>query len=454
MFTDAQLLQMSLTLVLAVILFIAAYSMKPGVAATMLLLLIPFQPIDTKYASANVALTFALIVAWAIKGVKIRMPLLPQTLGLLFAFLISLAVVYRPTMSQHIVYVISLVSAFMVMWIAYDLTMRVDKLQTIVNIFLIMNVFVVIYCVIQLIAGPGERVVLFGINELHMMRVRADRRLTGPFGAAGIQAEYTVIILFLVLYQMIQAREFWNKVGLFLLGTTNLLLLITTGNRGGFLVLIGAGMMFLWMFRKVIGPVRTIGIASAAVTILAITSIIAINMTQFDRLFERLANTEIEAGIPDTRAIVWPVAWEAFLEEPILGHGPRLRFDGEDDGARFEGHLYILYPHNVYLFMLFTVGIVGTVAFVILLLSPLMKCWKTIRRSRRETYATGLARTGIIVMTIILVDGMKIDFMRYTLVDYWHFVFALMGMLVAVCDRINSEEQSTSPAKYPQLQPA
>ena len=454
MFTDAQLLQMSITLVLAVVVFMIAYSLKPGVAAVALVLLIPFQPIDTKYASANVALTFALIIAWAIKGVRIRMPMLLQTLGVLFAFLVSFAVVYPPTMKQHVVYIISLLSAFMVMWIVYDLTMRVDRLQTIVNIFLIMNVFVVIYCVIQLIAGPGERVVLFGINELHMMRVRADRRLTGPFGAAGIHAEYTVIILFMILYQMIMTKEFWTKVGLFLLGSTNLLLLITTGNRGGFLVMLAAGMMFLWMFRRVIGPVRTIGIAAAAVTILAITSIVAINMTQFDRLFERLAKTEVQAGIPDTRAIVWPVAWEAFLEEPILGHGPRLRFDGEDDGARYEGHLYILYPHNLYLFLAFTVGIVGVTAFVILLFSPLIRCWKTIRRTSFESYETGLARTGVIIMTIIIVDGIKIDFMRYTQVDYWHFVFALMGMLYAVCDRVLNQQQEPVREHAMTLQPA
>jgi len=436
MLTDAQILQMSITLVLAIVVFTIAYSLRPLVSATLLLLLIPFQPIDTKYASANVALTFAIFIGWIMKGVKIRMPMLPQILGVIFAYLVALSVVYPPTMSQHVVFVVSLLSAFIVLWIAYDLTMRVERLPDIVNVFLIMNIFVLIYSVIQLVAGPGERVVLFGIEELHMMRVRADRRLTGPFGAAGIAAEYTVIMLFLILYQLISTDKFWTRIGLTLLGATNLLMLITTGNRGGFLVLIACGMMFLWMFRKALGPVRTIGIAATAVTVLAIMSLVAINMTEFDRLFERLAKTEIEAGIPDTRAIVWPVAWEAVLEEPILGHGPRLRFDGEDDGARYKGHLFIFYPHNLYLFLLFTVGVVGTIAFVIFLFTPLVRCWRTLRHARIETYATGLARTGIIVMTVVLIDGIKIDFMRYTQVDYWHFVFALMGMLIAVCDRI------------------
>jgi hypothetical protein len=28
--------------------------------------------------------------------------------------------------------------------------------------------------------------------------------------------------------------------------------------------------------------------------------------------------------------------------------------------------------------------------------------------------------------------------MRFVLVDYWHFVFALLGFLVAVCDRAST----------------
>lgn len=433
--TDAQILQMSITLVMALIVFFIAYSLQPKVSATYLILLIPFQPINTKYASANVVLVLVLFIAYLIKGVRIRLPALWQCMGVMFAYLVSIAIVYPPTIGQHAVYVFAVFSSFLVMWIAYDLSMRMDSMRQMLNIFLLMNIFIIIYSVIQVIAGPGERVVFFGIEELHMMRVREDRRLTGPFGSAGIAAQYTVLILFVILYQLVMCRTFWMRIGLFSLGAINLMLLVMTGNRGGFLVMIAAGMLFLWLFRKTLGAARTIGIASAAVVVLALASLIAVNLTEFDRLFERLLNTEVESGIPDTRAIVWPVAWEAIKEEPLLGHGPRLRFDGEEDGARYEGHLFIFYPHNLYLLLLFTIGAVGLTAFMIFLLTPMYRCFKTIRRSQFETYDTGLARTGIVIMAIIILDGIKIDFMRYALVDYWHFIFALLGVLFAACDR-------------------
>jgi len=285
--------------------------------------------------------------------------------------------------------------------------------------------------------------VFFGIEEFHMNHTRSDRRLTGPFGSAGIAAEYTVIMLFMILYQVLWTSNVWRRYGLICLGAVNILFLIATGNRGGFLVMIGAGLMFLWMFRKMLGPVRAIGIAATAVVFVSIATIVATTYTDFDLLFTRLADTEIESGIPDTRSVVWPVAWQAIQEKPILGHGPRLRFDGEEGGARYKNHLYILYPHNLYLFLLFTVGVVGLIAYIIFLVTPLVRCWSATRRSISESYEVGFARVGIVFIVIVFVDGIKIDFARFVLVDYWHFIFALIGLLIATCDRIKMMDHSS-----------
>ena len=126
MLTDAQLLQMSVTLVLAVLVFTIAFSLPPKVSATALILLIPFQPIDTKFASANVLLTIVVFIALLIKGIRVRVPLLTQILILFFAYMISWGLSHPATLGQHFVYILALVSAFFVLWITYDLTMRLD----------------------------------------------------------------------------------------------------------------------------------------------------------------------------------------------------------------------------------------------------------------------------------------------------------------------------------------
>ena len=50
------------------------------------------------------------------------------------------------------------------------------------------------------------------------------------------------------------------------------------------------------------------------------------------------------------------------------------------------------------------------------------------------------AKIGVVIMIVFLVDQLKIEFMRFALVDYWHFIFALFGLLVAVCDQAKSEK--------------
>ena len=48
-------------------------------------------------------------------------------------------------------------------------------------------------------------------------------------------------------------------------------------------------------------------------------------------------------------------------------------------------------------------------------------------------------KIGVVLIIVFLVDQLKIEFLRITLVDYWHFIFALLGVLVAACDQANDQ---------------
>ena len=132
---------------------------------------------------------------------------------------------------------------------------------------------------------------------------------------------------------------------------------------------------------------------------------------------------------------VWPFVWKEVKRKPLLGHGPRLRFQGGSEGRRYEGHRFVRYPHNLYLFLLFTVGAVGLIAFLVFLVTPLMRCWKTSLNSDEDPYVRGLAKAAVLVLLLFFADQMKLSFMRMAAVDYWHFIFALLGMFVGVLDR-------------------
>ena len=369
-----------------------------------------------------------------------QLPLLPQLLFLLLWYLVSMSLMSPSTYIQHGVYIFSLVSAIFVFWLGYDLTNRFERPSSIIGVFIAMNILVAAYCAIQLWIGPGERLVLFGIPELNMTRVRADGRLTGPFESAEITAQYLVLMEFLIIHQFWYTTNAWFKRALIFLAAMNLACLVATGSRGEFLLLIGGFVVYLWLFRRRLGVARAIGFAVGGVVTLTATALIVVSFTPFGELFDRLEQTEFsQKAIPDTRQALWPPAWREIVKNPVVGNGPRFRFYQEDRGARYEDHTYIKYPHNLYLFLLFTVGIPGLALFMLILLTIIRRCWRAMARPNGPPYFLDLARTGVIVILLFIIDGLKIDQMRLNLSDYWHFFFGLCGVFMAVCDRIEKQ---------------
>ena len=61
--SGAETLEISVLLAIATLLFVIVYSMPQIIGASMLLVMIPIQPIDTRYATANVLLTYVIFVA-------------------------------------------------------------------------------------------------------------------------------------------------------------------------------------------------------------------------------------------------------------------------------------------------------------------------------------------------------------------------------------------------------
>jgi O-antigen ligase len=429
--------QLTVILILATLLFIAASALPQKIGSIALLLLAPFQTIDTRFGTSSVVLAYVIFIALVLRKEELRLPLLPQVMFLLLWYLVSMSLMHPSTYMQHGIYMFSLISVFLVMWICYDLTNRFERETSVINVFLIMNVFIAIYCAVQLWIGPGERLMFLGINEMNMTRVRADGRLTGPFESAEITAQYLVLMQFLIIHQYWYFSPGWARRALLLLAVVNLALIVATGSRGEFLLLVGGAGLYLFMFRQRLGVAKATGLAVGGAIALTLTALIVVNFTQFGNLFERIEDTEFtEKGIPDTRQYYWPAAWEGIVESPIIGHGPRFRFFDEHRGARYEHHEFLQFPHSLYLFLLYTVGVPGLALFLWLLTSIMYRCWRSMKEKRASLYDTDLVRSGFLIVLLFLIDGIKIDQMRLHLIDYTHFFFGLCGVFLAVTDRV------------------
>lgn len=428
----SKLAQVIFALLLAVIFFLFGYFASPRKTVPWLICLSPFQTIDNPYATSSVILAYVIGIAYILRGRLRFVPMLGFFLLILAIYFASTGFAHRATHAQHGVYIFSYVSAIVMFYVVYNFVRETNDVELILRTLIILNVLVIIYSILQI---TFDKVSLFGIEELTIQGTRlrgADPRLTGPYGV-GITAEFLVLHTLLAAYLVIHVPSILGRNLLYLLMAANLGCLIATANRGGFLVLVGGAGLFLYMFRGQLGVKRTLSLSVVGSFLLVLMSVIIINFTNFGALYDRLETTEIEGGVPETRAQAWKIVTPKIFDKPLLGHGPRFRLQ-DDDVISYKGHEVFDYPHNLYLFLLYTVGVMGLLAYLFFFAWIIIRIRRGVKRLSHDPFRQGLVKLGILLMVVFLVDQIKIDFLRYALVDYWHYMFTIFAIWLALGD--------------------
>jgi O-antigen ligase len=303
------------------------------------------------------------------------------------------------------------------------------------------------YCALQLSAGPGNKFVPFGIEAFAFNNNRdtSDPRLIGPFSTPGAMAGYFTLMLVMCVSELIHAQGRRRLLIQAIIGL-NVLGLLATGNRAGMLVVLAVFPVLMFVFRRELGPKRIAQYSIGGVAVLLIAFAVAVSFTNFGNMLTRMEGvTETENGVPETRAGTWPVAVEKIKRHPWFGEGPYFltieqaenmdiflhRFD--ESGAVTT--TYDAYPHSLYLFLLRTVGVFGLVA----ILWFFVQAWRQLQRATKsvplDRYASAILRGGVVAIPAFLVAQITLEFNRYATLDYAHFVFALVGLLVGMSDR-------------------
>ena len=445
-------------LVGALIVFVAANSAPLKVSIGILLVFIPFQPIETpRLGSANIIMTYVLFGALLLRGRIRYLPMLWAMLLVIFAYLLTISQLNRALYVDHGLQLFFLVSGFLVMILTYNLVRETSDPRFIINLFIGVNVLALIYCLVQLSVGPGERMYFFGNENLWMHRNRGggDPRLVGPFGTPGLTAAYLMSMTVILVHEILHALG-RRRIFLVAIVTGNLGMMIATANRGSFLVLLASMLWFLYLFRAELGFVRIVQMLTASAVVLVGSTFVIVNFTNFDVMVNRLEGTQLdEGGIPDTRMVVWPEAWTAFKLKPLLGHGPNLE---QERAFRYKkihpDQLILGYPHNLYLHLLVTIGVVGTIAFLIFFITAVTRLLGAPSTGQfASEYEKGLVRVGLIVLVGFLVDQMKIEFLRGGTTDYAHFVFALFGLFIGWADQVRAESTRDTQEELDYRQP-
>lgn len=431
--SDSQLAEIIGALIALLIAYLIAYTAQARYVVAAFILAAPFEFVDTRFGSVQMLYVYVMALAFLMRGAITRVPLWGSVVLVLLSYLLSLSQVSPATLTSHLLYIFALLSAFFVYFMVYNSVRNGGHVQFTLNIFHALNVLVLVYCPIQMAAGYDN--VLFTIGALEIAidspRMGGDYRLTGPFGSApGLFAEYLVITIYLCLADYIYSLSRAKRLLLTCLILFNVGALIATANRGG-IILLGVGFpVFLWLLRNKLGVMRAISMFSFAVVLAGLASIFIIEYTDFNQAFDRLAATEVEGGVPDSRQNVWRMAFSEIPKRPLLGHGPNL-VPGVHGGGLSA------YPHNLYIYLLYTIGAVGLFLFC----GFLALVFHRMVQVRNSDEYNGIPRVSWLLMGIFLIDQLKIEFLRFVALDYWYYCFALLAFLMAVADLARSNMQ-------------
>ncbi len=438
---DAHGVQLAFALLGALAVFVASYALPERYPVALLILALPFQLIASRYGTLNVGMVYLTFTAFLLQGRVREVPYLVPIGLIVLAYLLSMAMSIPSTYVQQAIYLFNIFSGFVFFLLVFNYFRRHPDPRFALYLLIALDVLVLLFFAAQVTLG-FDAVNVFGLSEWTLGRNLEEKgRLLGPFGPAGPNAGFLVLQSLVLGYALMRLPGLRTRLFLLLLVFANVAMLIGTGSRGGFLALIFGTVLFLIAFRRSLGAARVISVLTLGGAALAAAGILIVTYTPFDTLFTRLANTEFIGVVPDSRH-GWFDVIPRISEALAFGHGPRIVLDNMS--TRFLQEVYIGYPHNLYLFLLYSLGLVGFLAWMTWFATLGLHWLRAARCERAQDMASEFPRLGVVFLLTFLFDSMKIEFLRFQVLDYQHYLFALWAIFAAFS--INAMQRYRQPA--------
>ena len=393
--------------------------------------------LSTRYGDANIYMILGIAGADMLKNLGRRetyeIPFV--ALGLLgfilFAYFTSFATNYWELdfpkgllQSKHTIMVLTVISC-----VAYFL-MIVRSMETVADIRVLLAITVLAYfvsagaAVFQLIDPTN---LYFYENFTHIQSIavqeaRGGVRVYGTLGEYELFAEYSAIVIMVLIYFLLTPKQpLWKRVLTIALVLAAFYFLAMTKTRGALIALTLSLGYVLAMQAKVIGLGRTFALLMVIVCLYG-SAYFFLTQSGGYNVIDHIATTEnvdIKEGRFDNRTKVWTGAVKNFTEakqqKQIWGKGP-----GIESGTKQLKD----YPHSFYLYSLLAVGVVGLFAYMMWFV------YLYFGRLPREAEARRLAIFMKALLILFLIDQLKIEALR--LPAYQHIVWSLFAALYVV----------------------
>jgi len=277
-------------------------------------------------------------------------------------------------------------------------------------------------------------------------------RAGGVFGFHGLLADFCAMSFYIQITLGLRAKTRRAKLAYYTLAALSILNILNSANRGGAVIWILGGIYYMWFRRREIRWTRLIVALPLGFAVVAGMGIASEKVLSRVRLITRLAQTQLVRGIPANRVIAWRIIVNRLPEHLFLGHGPYI-----DLRRGITGELY--WPHNAYLFYLYTTGVTGLLSYLWILGKII---WLSFPRGGVSIKRDSLARVtqAIFHLQVVLfaLGQIRDEHQRGNVYIYYMwilFAFAVIGQRMARQEREAARAarapQAASPAGGPAL---
>ena len=190
-----------------------------------------------------------------------------------------------------------------------------------------------------------------------MERVEIGGRAQGVFGFHGLLADFSAMSFYLQVVLGMRAQRRAAKWLFYGLAVLSVHMIALTANRGGAVIWALGGLYFLWFNRRRVSWVRVALFSPALALLGGAFGLLGDRIFYQVRVLDRLAKTRFLGAVPENRVGVWTTVVNHVPEHPWIGHGPFIDLRRGATGGMF-------WPHNAYLFYLYTTGIFGLLSWL------------------------------------------------------------------------------------------
>ena len=210
-------------------------------------------------------------------------------------------------------------------------------------------------------------------------------RLDGTFGNAAYLAVYMMFHVFLTTYLlMTRKNSFGLKFFYYITIVLQVVILYFTATRGAFLGLVGGmilAMALVILFEKERPVMKKTAIGILVGILVLIGGFFAVKNTSFvnsSPVLSRFSSISLSDRTTKSRFLIWNMAWQGFLERPILGWGQEsvnYVFNEHYDPGMYGQEQWFDRAHNVVFDWLIAGGALGLLSYISIFVATLYLLW-------------------------------------------------------------------------------